>query len=658
MKEIVISIFTGGSGNVELINSLAQIKKKTNNLKINLLINGYDDGKSTGFLRDLFPGLLGPSDFRKNCSNLITGYNEENLIFTNILDYRIKDYSEYLTIIKSLKKFANNNLYIINQLNQLKWKKYEELKNKLFAFQNSLNKKNFSKKNFKDMSIGNLLFVGFYLTNKNKFNLAVEKFSNFFNLNETIYNITNGKNLYLCAICENGNVLKDEVSIIENNNKEKIKEIFLIKKKLNYKNILKLNKLKKIQNKLKYLRSIDIKPKLNTDVKQVIKNSDIIIYGTGTQNSSLYPSYLTQDLNNLISKAKAKKIFISNIQKDKDIVKEDVDSIIKKFNFYFGEKKYEDKINKNLINQYFLHKIDEQDANRISSNLYLNDNLKNKKNITRIDWEKSTGIHFSGLVLEKIFNLIGYKKYYLEHKSLQSVSIIMPCLNEARTINKVLQNVTDLQKKQSFFTYELIIVDGGSKDKSLNIAKKYKNIKIYSLKNKQRGECLDLGIKKAKGEIIVIFPTDNEYDSRDIPLLVNEVREKRNKVVYGSRLIKNINPSSYIKKVYGKNLLLYFLSKFGGMSISIFTLLFFNRFLSDPLTTFKCFNSDTIKQIDIKSRGVEYDLEQFAKLSEMKIYVDEYPVRFIARSYKQGKKTNFFDGIKCIYTLIKCKLLN
>ena len=163
------------------------------------------------------------------------------------------------------------------------------------------------------MSIGNIIFVGFYLSNGSKFNLAVKQFSNFFNLAETIYNITNGINLYLSAICENGNILKDEVSIIENNNKEKIKEIFLTKKKLNDKNISNLKKLKQISNKLKYLRAIDIKPKINNDVRRVIKYSDIIIYGTGTQNSSLYPSYLTQDLRHLITKSKDKKIFISNI---------------------------------------------------------------------------------------------------------------------------------------------------------------------------------------------------------------------------------------------------------------------------------------------------------------------------------------------------------
>ena len=119
MKKINISIFTGGSGNVELINSLAQLQKKLKSLKINLLINGYDDGKSTGFLRDLFPGLLGPSDFRKNCSNLITGNDEENLIFKSILEYRIKNYSEYLAIIQSFKKLTNKDLQIIDLLNQL-----------------------------------------------------------------------------------------------------------------------------------------------------------------------------------------------------------------------------------------------------------------------------------------------------------------------------------------------------------------------------------------------------------------------------------------------------------------------------------------------------------------------------------------------------------
>ena len=117
-----------------------------------------------------------------------------------------------------------------------------------------------------------------------------------------------------------------------------------------------------------------------------------------------------------------------------------------------------------------------------------------------------------------------------------------------------------------------------------------------------------------------------------------------------------MDPSKLIKKVYGKNYFLYYLSKFGGIAISTFTLILFNRFLTDPLTTFKCFNSRVVKNLKVKAKGVNYDIEQYLKFYENKIYVDEQPVNYKARSYLHGKKTNFLDGLSCIFTLIKYKL--
>ena len=81
MKKINISIFTGGSGNIELARNLCELNKKTNNIYLNFIINGYDDGKSTGFLRTIVPEMLGPSDFRKNCSNLILATNQREETF-------------------------------------------------------------------------------------------------------------------------------------------------------------------------------------------------------------------------------------------------------------------------------------------------------------------------------------------------------------------------------------------------------------------------------------------------------------------------------------------------------------------------------------------------------------------------------------------------
>ena len=136
---------------------------------------------------------------------------------------------------------------------------------------------------------------------------------------------------------------------------------------------------------------------------------------------------------------------------------------------------------------------------------------------------------------------------------------------------------------------------------------------------------------------------------------MSQIYLRKSEVVFGSRLIKNLDPSKMIKKVYGKNIFLYYLSKFGGIAISAFTLLLFNRFLTDPLTTFKCFDSNVVKNLNIKAKGVNYDIEQYLKFYEKRIYVDEQPVNYIARSYKDGKKTNFLDGLSCILTLLKHK---
>jgi len=231
----------------------------------------------------------------------------------------------------------------------------------------------------------------------------------------------------------------------------------------------------------------------------------------------------------------------------------------------------------------------------------------------------------------------------------------MPCLNEKNKLSKVLNKISNFRVDSFNTAIELIFVDGGSSDGSIKIAKKFKNLKIYALKNKKRGECIDFGIKNSKGDIIVIFPTDGEYLVSDIPQLIDQIYSKKSEAVFGSRLIKNLDPSKMIKKVYGKNLFLYYVSKFGGIGISVITLILYNRFLADPLTTFKCFNSRVVKNLNIKAKGVNYDLEQYLKLYENRVYVDEQPVNYKARSYKDGKKTNFIDGLGCIMTLIKYK---
>lgn len=651
MKKINIAIFTGGSGNLELARNLSALNKKTKNISINFIINGYDDGKSTGFLRKLVPGMLGPSDFRKNCSNLLTANNQREEILKKIIEFRIKDFGIYKQLIKKLEK---KDKYQFNFIDHLPWNKYLNFIELMKLFHRYLKKQKFNEKEFLDVSLGNIIFTAIFLKKNNNFNSTIRTFSKFFEIDHNLYNVTDGKNLFLCALASSGSFLKDEVSIIENKKKEKISEIFLLKKKLDPKKIEYLNNFKTLEQKIQYLSKMNYVPSLNADLKLILKKADVIIYGPGTQNSSLFPSYLTKNLNKYLVKSKAKKIFISNIIKDKDIIHETADSLINSFFYYMNKEKK--VLNKNrLIDYYFLHRKDLNDINNINEKAYLTDDLKVKGRIFKFDWEKSSGVHFSNLIVSQIFKIMKMQNFFEKNRSFQSVSIIMPCLNEKNKLSKVLNKISNFRVDSFNPAIELIFVDGGSSDGSVKIAKKFKNLKIYALKNKKRGECIDFGIKNSKGDIIVIFPTDGEYLVSDIPQLIDQIYLKKSEAVFGSRLIKNLDPSKMIKKVYGKNLFLYYVSKFGGIGISVITLILYNRFLADPLTTFKCFNSRVVKNLNIKAKGVNYDLEQYLKLYENRVYVDEQPVNYKARSYKDGKKTNFIDGLGCIMTLIKYK---
>lgn len=641
MKKITISIFTGGSGNTELIKLLSKIR----NVELNLIINGYDDGKSTKYLRNTFKGMLGPSDFRKNTVNLLNTYDHNYVSFKYILEHRFKNFTEFNIFKKNLK---NNKFKNIEKLKRFSFDKLYEFK-KIF---NLLNNKKFEKKNFKDVSLGNLLFCCYYIKYK-KFNLSLYKFTDFFNLKKKIHNVTNGKNLYLHCLSQTGNILNEEDKIIENNEKHSFEEIYLLKKKLSKFQIKVLNK-KPLELKKKFLNKLNFNPEPSSQAIKSIKKSDIIIYGPGTQYSSLFPSYLTKKIGKTLSLVKGKKFFIMNIFKDNDIINITQKNVFDKFEYFLS--KGNSKKLKNICDFIISHKIDMDDVNNKNYDDYLINNLDIKqKKVIYLDWEKTSGQHMPNLLIKNIFKF-SKKNYDNNDLEPNSVSIILPCLNEGKILRKALNKINKLNLSNDNIFLEFIFIDGGSNDNSLQIAKSFNKLKIYSLKNKGRGLAIDFGIKKAKGDIIALFPTDNEYEVSDLELMIKKILNTNEKIIFGSRLIKCTNLSNQIKKVYKKNYFGYIISKYGGLFVSILMLLFYNRFITDPFSTVKIFNAKIIKNLKINSTGVNYDIEQTIKLIKKNIYIHEHPVKFIGRNFSDGKKITIKDGFSCVYTLLKNKI--
>ena len=172
--KVKITLFSGGSGNIRFINLINTLP----GVELNILVNGYDDGKSTGEIRKYMPGILGPSDFRKNISHLINKNNFNGKIFHNIFNYRFlknitkKDFKSFL------KLDVNNKIVKNLKIGDLSYQKFLMIKNYLNIFYSYYCKRPLL--NLSDISLGNILIASAFLKNKKNFNKSLHDIQNEF----------------------------------------------------------------------------------------------------------------------------------------------------------------------------------------------------------------------------------------------------------------------------------------------------------------------------------------------------------------------------------------------------------------------------------------------------------------------------------------------
>jgi len=230
-------------------------------------------------------------------------------------------------------------------------------------------------------------------------------------------------------------------------------------------------------------------------------------------------------------------------------------------------------------------------------------------------------------------------------------------LNEKNTISKVLNKIKEFKIKNFNLIIEVIIVDGGSTDGSINIIKRFKDFKFYCLKNAGKGEAIKFGIHKSKGDIITFFPSDDEYIIEDIEKVIAPIMLQQSKAVYGSRMIKVNILEQELKKIYKNNRLGFLLSKYGGKLINLFILGLYNTSISDPFTSIKAFDAKLLKSLSLHRKGFDLEFEILIKLKEKKCFFLEVPVSFKPRTLKQGKKITVAQGLKCLFYIIFSKFL-
>jgi glycosyltransferase involved in cell wall biosynthesis len=223
------------------------------------------------------------------------------------------------------------------------------------------------------------------------------------------------------------------------------------------------------------------------------------------------------------------------------------------------------------------------------------------------------------------------------------VTVIVPAYNEAATIEQVLRRVADLQ-----LDAEILVVDDGSGDDTAEIVGALES-QIAGLRliiherNQGKGAAVRTGINASRGEIVMIQDADLEYDPADIPRLLEPLDNGVADVVYGTRFRGGQTQRAHLFWHYA-----------GNKFLSLLTNILFNTTISDMEVGYKAFNGELIRSIKLVSDDFAFEPEVTAKvLLHKDIRIFEVAISYYGRTYAEGKKITWRDGLSAVAALIR-----
>jgi len=222
------------------------------------------------------------------------------------------------------------------------------------------------------------------------------------------------------------------------------------------------------------------------------------------------------------------------------------------------------------------------------------------------------------------------------------LSIIVPVYNEAGTIKQILEkiNALDIEK-------EIIVVDDGSCDGTDRVLRdiNYDNLRvIHHTSNRGKGAAFLTGLANASGEFVIVQDADLEYDPADYIKLIEEIKKDDTDIVLGVRFTEGYHG--------------LLIPRLGNRFLTSFLNFLFGTRLNDFLTCYKLASKDLLDKLGLKSQGFNIELEIVSKVIKRKLKIKQVPISYRPRTYKEGKKIRWLDGMYLMGNIIKYRFFD